>query len=113
MSKSIYEETLTELEMWKSTEAYDIEQLEKIDEHIEVMKKAQKQEKLLELYEKLAEHRLRFINEVLDDITYLADFDPTYNKDDIDDIMVEAKKHGDEDTKIVKEIAKIKEIENE
>lgn len=53
MSKSIYKETLTELETWKSTYALDREQLEKIDEHIEVMKKAVKQEKLLELYKRL------------------------------------------------------------
>lgn len=53
MSKSIYEETLTELETWKATSALDQEQLEKIDEHIEVMKKAVKQEKLLELYREL------------------------------------------------------------
>ena len=80
---------------------------------ININKELGKQEKLLKLYEKLADHRLRVIGELLDEITWLKEEFDIGLDDWIDDIMVEAKKYGNEDDKIVKEIAKIKEIENE
>ena len=63
-----------------------------------------KQEKLLELYEKLAVYRLVVIGMLLDEITDLTHFD--FIKEFIES-------YGDEDTKITEEIAKIKELENE
>ena len=85
------------------------EQEEKYYKTVEhALEQAQKQEKLLKLYEKLADHRLRVIQKLLDEIDDSSYFDGYF-----DDSMVEVEKYGDEDKKIVKEIAKIKELENE
>lgn len=66
-----------------------------------VVEEAQKQEKLLELYEKLAVYRLVVVGMLLDEITDLTHFD--FIKEFIEF-------YGDEDIKIVEEIAKTKEV---
>lgn len=106
MSKTIYEEALELL-----NDGCDGPQA--FDTYKTALEQAQKREKLLKLYDKLADHRLRFIHNLLDEITWLKEEFDVGLDDMIDDIMVEAKNYGSEDYKIVREIAKIKEIENE
>lgn len=77
----------------------------RIDSSGEIINQAQKQEKLLELYDKLAEHRLIVINRLLNEIMDLEDYGTI--KDFIDSIMHEAKYYGEVDTKITDEIAEI------
>ena len=115
MSKSIYEEVLSIIDnIYKSDTiegfAYytvkrlppswevNMDELEKIKH---ALKQAQKQQKLLELYMKLSDHRLRVIHKLLDKIAFL-----TIDKD----IELEVKKYGDEDNKIIVEIEKLKEL---
>jgi len=82
MSKSIYEELL-----------------EKIDEHIEVMKKAQKQEKLLELY-RVYIRELENMNSI-----YNAEICEHVKLYHIKDGMLD--KYNDTTNKILKEINEI------
>ena len=71
----------------------------------EASKQAQKQERLLELYEELAEHRLIVINRLLNEIMDIADYGTI--KDFVDSVMYEAKYYGEVDTKITEEVAEI------
>lgn len=75
-----------------------IKENERLKDEVE---KAQKQKKLLKLYERLAVYRLVVVGMLLDEITDLTHFD--FIKEFIEF-------YGDEDTKIVEEIAKIKEV---
>lgn len=77
---------------------------------LEIGARIKKQKKLLELYEKLADHRLRVIHKLLDEVACLADSD-TAKEEDIDYILGEARNYAYEDTNIVEEIKKIKEVE--
>ena len=108
MSKSIYEEAIEIMKLNILPRESGKTSKTKV---IHALQQAQKQKKLLELYEKLAEHRLIVINYLLDEIMDLRYFDTI--KDGIDYIMVEAKNYGNEDIKIDEEIEKIKELENE
>ena len=115
MNKSIYEEALSTIDKIYESDTvaefdyYDVrglplswevdrDELEKIKHALE---QAKKQQKLLELYAKLSDHRLRVIHELLNKIAFL-----TVDKD----IELEVKKYGDEDNKIIVEIEKLKEL---
>ena len=76
-----------------------------LNELKKVVEESQKQERLLELYDKLAEHRLIVINRLLNEIVDLEGYGAT--KDFIDSVIYEAKYYGEVDTKIVEKIAEI------
>jgi len=115
MSKSIYEKALSTIDkIYKSDTIegfayYVVKRLppawevnmDELEEMKHALKQAKKQEKLLELYEKLSDHRLNVIHELLNKIAFL-----TVDKD----IELEVKKYGYEDNKIIVEIEKIKEL---
>lgn len=106
-SKSIYKEALEKIDV--EFDAWDIaEHFELLELVEQALQQAEKQGKLLKLYEKLAEHRLTVIYYLLEEISDLAFFDIV--RDSIEDIKYEAKYYGHEDNQIVEEIEKLKEL---
>lgn len=115
MSKSIYEEALEIIDnIYKRDKVEDLDyyvirrlpfswevNMDELEKIKHALKQAKKQQKLLDLYDKLSEHRLNVIHELLNKIAFL-----TIDKD----IELEVKKYGDEDNKIIVEIEKTKEI---
>ena len=112
MSKSNYEKALDIVN--KALELPDKSVIFKhtgLNELKKAFEEAQKQERLLELYEELAERRLIVINRLLNEIIDLEDYGTV--KDFIDSVMYEARYYGEVDTKITDEIAEIEEVQNE
>lgn len=109
MSKSNYEKALDIInEALEQPDNSVIFKHTGLSELKKALEQAQKQEKLLELYDELAEHRLIVINRFLDEIMYLEDYGTIKNF--VDSVMYEAKYYGEVDTKITEEIAEIEEI---
>lgn len=114
MSKSIYEEVLEMLRDSLEESQYggydgyvlDPEQLSDI---AKAVSQAKEQKGLLELYDKLAEHRLIVINYLLNEIMELADFETA--EEFIDFVMREARYLGEVDAKITDAISETEGLE--
>lgn len=118
MSKSIYEEALSIIDKIYGSDTieghayYAVKRLppawevnmDELEKMKHALKQGKKQEKLLILYEKLSEHRLNIIHELLNKIASL-----TIDKD----FELEVRKYGDKDSEIIIEIEKIKELSYE
>lgn len=78
---------------------------------VDVIKELEKKDRLLELYEKLATHRLITIHNLLDDIIHLKECSNKSLADDIDYILFSLDDYEKGDIEITSEINKIKELE--